>query len=253
MSDILHKIRRKLLKLRFQPIRVFCLHHVCNLYDSEAMFLCDWMELEAFKNKVIKLRKDGYRFVSLSEAYQHLKNDFFRKQKYAVLTFDDGYKSLLEVLPWLRKENIPATLFINGKYLDGKSYRNTDKEQYLTYNELFALDNPLIEIGHHGWDHSKVTEMTSGEFIESLEQNKELLSKHPCYIPFWAYTYGENTNKIDDLLRKNNIVPVLVSGSCNYTGTDIIDREPILYRDDAKISMRSCSNNKVCEKCMYNL
>lgn len=253
MSTILHKIHRKLLKLRLQPIRVFCLHHVCKQYDGDIMYLCDWMDLASFKNRIIEFRKDGYQFISLSEAYKHLKNDCIRRKKYAVLTFDDGYKSIEEVLPWLEEQGIPATLFINGKYLDGKSYRENPKEQYLTYDELFSLTNPLIEIGHHGWEHTKVTEMTSAELTESLEKNIELLSKHPRYVPFWAYTYGVNTNKINDFLRMNNIVPVLVSGSSNYTGADLVDREPIFYRDDAKISMRLCSNKEVCEKCIYNL
>ena len=253
LNTLIHKIGRKFMKQRLQPVRVFCLHHVCEQYDEETMYLCDWMELGAFKNKVIELRKSGYQYISLTEAYNHLQNDFIRRGKYAVLTFDDGYKSLCEVLPWLEEQNIPVTLFINGKYLDGKSYRNTDEEQYLTYNDLFALDSPLIEIGHHGWEHTRVTEMTNSEFIDSLEKNIELLSKHPRYIPFWAYTYGVNTSETNDLLRKNNIVPILVSGSCNYNGINVIDRESIFYRDAAKIAMRLCSNKEVCKKCIYNL
>lgn len=236
-----------------QPIRVFCLHHVCEKFDYEYMYPCDWMELSVFQKKINELRNQGWQFISLTAAYQRLKNDRFRIKKYAVLTFDDGYKSLYEVLPWLEEQNIPLTLFINGKYLDGVSYRENPREQYLTYDELFNLTSPLIEIGHHGWEHTKVTEMTNADFIDSLEKNIELLSKHPRYVPFWAYTYGENTCRINDFLRKNNIVPVLVSGSSNYTGADLVDREPIFYRDDAKISMRLCPNKEVCEKCIYNL
>ena len=120
------------MKLRLQPIRVFCLHHVCAKFDVESMNACDWMEIEEFKQHVAALQKNGVKFISLKDAYHHICEDKVRCKKYAVLTFDDGYASLKEILPWLEKQMIPATLFINGKYLDGKSYRKNPKERYLT-------------------------------------------------------------------------------------------------------------------------
>lgn len=225
ISEFIEKIKRKWMKLRLQPIRVFCLHHVCEHFDTESMYPCDWMALDEFKKKINELRKQGYQFISLTEAYNHLKKDYFRRKRYAVLTFDDGYKSLTEVLCWLEEQQIPATLFINGKYLDGKSYRETPKEQYLTYDELFSLINPFIEIGHHGWEHTAATEMTEEELLESLQKNIEILSSHPRYIPFWAYTYGRHDKNADAIMLQNELVPVLVAGNKNYNWIGSIDRE----------------------------
>ena len=181
--------------------------------------------MDEFKQKIIALRNQGYQFISLTEAYNHLKKDYFRRKKYAVLTFDDGYKSLKEVLPWLEAQKIPVTLFINGKYLDGSSYRETPKEQYLTYDELFALTSPLIEIGHHGWEHKSVQEMSGAELIDSMQKNIEVLSAHPRYIPFWAYTYGIHNQTSDVTLSNNGMTLVLVNGGKNYKLMGTIDRE----------------------------
>lgn len=253
ISTHLYKIRRKLTKLRLQPIRVFCLHHVCEQFDAESMYPCDWMKLSEFKQKIKELHNQGYQFISLTEAYNHLNNDWFRRKKYAVLTFDDGYKSLLEVLPWLEVQNIPATLFINGKYLDGKSYRESPKEQYLTYEELFALNSPLIEIGHHGWEHTPVCQMTNEEFIQSLRLNLDAISNHPRYIPFWAYTYGNCTMESDCMLQNHQLVPVKVSGAKNNSYLGKIERESLFYID-AKIKDASlCRNKRVCKNCIYKL
>lgn len=219
------KLRRKLIKLRLQPIRVYCLHHVCEKFDTTAMNVSDWMELSVFKEKIVRLRKQGYKFISLTEAYHKLKNDIFRMKKYAVLTFDDGYKSLQEVLPWLEEQNIPATLFINGKYLDGCSYRETSNEQYLTYEDLFALNSPLIEVGHHGWEHTYIPSMTESELIQSIQLNNDILSFHPRYIPFWAYTWGQHSCLSDSILNRENINPVLITGGKNYKFNRFIDRE----------------------------
>lgn len=223
--NLFYKISRYWTKVRLQSIRVFYLHHMCEHFDADAMYACDWMALDEFKQNINELRNQGYEFISLTEAYEHLQADYIRRRKYAVLTFDDGYKSLKEILPWLEGQKIPATLFINGKYLDGESYRETPKEQYLTYDELFALTSPLIVIGHHGWEHKSVDEMSEAELIDSMQKNIEILSSHPRYIPFWAYTYGIHDKNADAIITKNELVPVLVAGNKNYNWIGSIDRE----------------------------
>lgn len=212
------------MKLRLHPIRVFCLHHVCKTFDAESMNEGDWMQIDEFKSKVLALQQDGVEFISLTYAYKHICNDYVRSKKYAVLTFDDGYASLKEILPWLEERQIPVALFINGKYLDGKSYRKNPNEKYLTKKGLFALTSPLIEMGSHGWEHNRATEMTAEEFAESVKRNIDLLSGHPNYIPFWAYTYGDHSNKTDDYLHRQGLAPIYIDGMKNYNET-VIHRE----------------------------
>lgn len=224
---ILQKIYNRIIKLRLEPIRVFCFHHVCEQYDEKSMYLCDWISIGEFKEKIKKLRDGGYQFISLSQANDHLRNDWVRRDKYAVVTFDDGYKSLLEVIPWLLNEKIPFVLFINGKYLDGVSYRDNNKEEYLDYNTLFNLTNPLIEIGHHGWEHTSVTNMNESDFMDSISKNLDILSIHPRYISFWAYTYGNHNKRYDDILYQENLVTVLMDGQKNYNNKKSIHRELI--------------------------
>lgn len=225
ISVFISKLLRKFMKLRLRPIRVFCLHHVCKEYDAESMYACDWMEISSFQSKINDLREQGVQFISLLDAYQHLQNDWIRTKKYAVLTFDDGYKSLQEILPWLEEQQIPATLFVNGKYLDGISCRENPKEQYLTYDALFNLTSPLVEIGHHGWEHTAADEMMEEELLVSLQKNIEILSAHPRYIPFWAYTWGKHIKSNDKCLLVNGIIPVLIEGNKNYKWIGSIDRE----------------------------
>lgn len=102
MIDWIRKIERKWMKLRLQPIHVYCLHHVCALFDAESMNACDWMQIDEFKYKVLAMWQDGVEFISLTEAYDKIANDKFRNHKYVVFTFDDGYASLKEILPWVR-------------------------------------------------------------------------------------------------------------------------------------------------------
>lgn len=225
MKDLWHKFNRKWMKLRLQPIRVYCFHHVCAKYDVESMNEGDWMQIDEFKSRVLVMLQDGVEFISLSDAYKHLTTDYFRYRQYAVITFDDGYASLKEILPWLEEQRIPATLFINGKYLDGKSYRTNPQEKYLTQEELFALTSPLLEIGSHGWEHTDAAKMSEFEFEEYMSKNIELLPWHARYIPFHAYTWGRHTNINDDCLVQMHLVPVLMDGMKNYAYRQYIHRE----------------------------
>ena len=215
--------------MRFQPVQVYCLHHICTKFDAEWMNAGDWMQIDEFKSKVLLIQSKGVRFISLSEAYRHISKDCFRSKKYAVLSFDDGYASLKEILPWLEEQKIPVSLFINGKYLDGKSFRKNPKERYLTKDELFQMTSSLIEIGSHGWEHVRATELTEEEFNGSIEKNVAVLSKHPRYIPFHAYTYGDHNAVSDKILNKQSIVPVLIDGMKNFNGKNAIHRELMCY------------------------
>ena len=224
-QHIINRILRCWIKLRLQPIRVFCFHHVCDTFDESTMYHGDWLSIDDFKQSVYNLRNDGYSFLSLSEAHEKLTHDLFRSHKYAVLTADDGYASLKGILPWLEQQRIPVTLFINGKYLDGKSYRDNPTEQYLNQEELFQLSSPLFEIGSHGWEHDDAVQMTQKEFVQSIDSNIRLLSGHPCYIPFHAYTWGRHSATTDKILMQMQLTPILMDGMKNYNDEQFIHRE----------------------------
>lgn len=216
------KILRKWMHLRLQPIRVYCLHHVCTSYDAETMYEGDWMALNAFQATVRKMQQSGVVFLSLSEAYKHMRNDFFRRKKYAVLTFDDGYASLKEVLPWLKAQHVPVTLFVNPDYSCGKAYRLNAKESYLTLKEL---SDAQVEIGMHGLQHVDATKMTPTEFRIFVEESIKATQKIDGCIPFWAYTWGRHTSTTDSILKEQGIIPVYVDGMKNYNAATGIHRE----------------------------
>jgi len=216
------KIIRKLTKFRLRPIHVYCLHHVCETFYAENMYECDWMEINNFKLRLQFLRKEGVHFISLTEAHKKISKDIIRFKKYAVITFDDGYSSLREILPWLKEQSIPVTLFINTDYLNGKAYRETDKECYITYQEISKLD---VEIGMHGTQHIDVSRMSNGDFRAFAERTIEETFLIKGFIPFWAYAWGRHSKMTDDYLLEKNIIPIYMDGVMNYNDSRCIHRE----------------------------
>lgn len=238
---MIHRIQRNVLQLRLQPIPVFCFHQVSEQYDPEVYCKPDWMSFDDFKRKVQAIQREGYTFISLSEAYRHICDDKLRRKKYAVLTCDDGLKCQAALIPWLESQKIPLTMFVTAKYLDGKFCGNqilryfgiTDKEDerrlaqrlYLTTEELAQINDPLVEIGMHGYEHVDYQSVDDTLFENHLQLTVKTLHGHLQYIPFFAYPYGKHTLKTDIELRETKIIPVYIDGQKNINDINCIHRE----------------------------
>lgn len=225
--SLLRKIRKRLTRFRVRPIRVFCAHQVCDKFDAEAMWPADWIETTQFKSRISCLLAQGYRFISLKEAYSHICNDWVRRKKYAVLTFDDGAASVAEILPWLENFSIPVTLFVNPAVLSGAAKRSKPFE-VLSIAELQDLEisyASILSIGNHGFTHVSSLELPDDIFRQSVEDAEASLSMYTSRVPFYAYPYGKHTIRHDRYLLHSSLIPVLCDGQKNYTDSLVIHRE----------------------------
>lgn len=235
------KVRNKFFQRLYSPIRVFVFHHVSDVRNPLVCAEQDWTESHMFFANLLALQKE-YVFISLENAIRLLNGNCPRKKKYAVLTTDDGLQTLLSVWPWLERHNIPLTCFVNAKYLDGVSFKALDEtrirkegyqgnilpviaQQYLTKEQLFQLNSPLLTISLHGYEHLDATQETPSEFVDNVRACQEILSQHPCYRPYFAYPWGKHNAGTDRILRDMGLVPVLVDGMMNYHGSKHIHRE----------------------------
>lgn len=226
ISNLLHRIRRKWMRLRLQPIRVFCFHQVSETFDASTMYPEDWTQIDQFKRNIEQLKKQ-YAFISLPEAYGKLKHDTIRLSKYAVLTADDGWASLKNILPWLAEQQIPVTLFVNPAFLRGKEKRENGMSGLLTWDELNSLLSQYrnITIASHGWNHSYATRMSQEELEKDVLRCQKFLQESDRYIDFYAYPCGYCSTQTEVILHKLKIVPVYMEGKVNYIYTGGINRE----------------------------
>ena len=222
-----NKIRRRFIKLRLQPIRVFCFHVVTDVYDSQTTWECDWIQTNSFKQKILELQHNN-EFISISEAYRHINHDIIRRKRYCVLTCDDGIASVKQILPWLYEKNIPITLFVNPACCIGESHREKPMS-FLTTDDLLSIHkmyNGLVIIANHGYDHSDCTKLQPQEFRQRIRLAdaffKELL---PEKSPFFAYPCGIHSATTDSILYEELLIPVYCDGLVNYNESTVIHRE----------------------------
>lgn len=240
-DNLVIRLRRRWQHFWLQPISVFVFHHVSEVRNPLVSAESDWTSTEQFKKNICRLRKE-FCFIPLEEAWHRLNSDRLRCRKFAVLTADDGYHSLLDVLPWLEQQNVPITLFVNTRYLDKRSWGKVNEnvarkhkpdvdmlsevcpDLFLSEEELFKLDSPLISVGLHGHEHLNAARQSEDEFRENVEKCKNMLSTHPRFVPFYAYTWGRHSTATDRIVREMDLVPVLVNEMKNNNSTNFINR-----------------------------
>lgn len=222
----LNKLHRKVKKARLRPIRVFLFHQVSDAFDESTMKRGDWSETTRFKRNLLELKKE-YTFVALEKAYAKMKKDKVRLRNFAVLTSDDGWASLENILPWLKEQKIPVTLFLNPGYFDGEHFREKPTERYLLKADVDRISHnyPAVTFGLHGWEHIRATEQTEDEFRESVLKTLKALQAYPNFVPYFAYTYGSFGAVHNRILNEFDLVPVLIDKEKNVDDSSCIHRE----------------------------
>ena len=220
------RLRHRLFRMRLHPIPVFVFHQVSDVFEPDTMWECDWTQTEMFKRNILVLKK-RYEFISLSEVLQHLAKDKWRIKNYAALTADDGWASLNNILPWLKEQKIPVTLFLNPSCLDGKHWNSRETDKLLTEPEVVRIVEegaPYISVASHGWTHKSCTDMTMDEFEESVQMSEKVLERIPAKVPFFAFASGRYTAKQVSRLKEWRLTPVFVDGRSNENDDACIHR-----------------------------
>lgn len=107
------------------------------------------------------------------------------------LTFDacptgmaDEYDQ--KVIEILRREQVPATLFLSGKWVR----RNPDKAKLLA-------DHPLFELANHSYHHPHMTKITDARLVTELLTTQEDIVKLTGRQPrFFRPPYGEVDERV---------------------------------------------------------
>ena len=199
------KIDKRIIRLRFKPIRVFCIHQVSDELHTLTTCKGDWIQTESFKTSLLN-------------------------------------RCINDLLPWLEENHIPITLFLNARYLDGQScsphiLRHARMENaevteeevaeglYLTESMLKGMPGDWVTLASHGYEHVNAAKLGLDQFVDQIQKNVMALSQYNSYIPFHAYTWGRRTKKTNDVLEGFNLIPVFMDGQMNYNDPKVIHRE----------------------------
>lgn len=153
------------------------------------------------------LAQEGFRIRPLLEVLESVKTGSELAEKTVVLTFDDGYISVLEnALPLLRDRNWPFTVFVSTEFVD-KDYR-----AYLSWDQLRQLADNGGTIGNHSRTHTHLVRRADNESVQAWQQRvrDEIIDAGErigaelgdAAIPVFAYPYGEYDTSVKEIVQQ---------------------------------------------------
>jgi len=158
------------------------------------------------------LQSEGYTPVHFSEI-QSLKSASVVPKKPIIITFDDVYENQFELAyPLLKQYEMKASFFIPFGYVGGYDDWNDGHHKIMSIEQLKALDNKVVELGLHSFEHRAYDAMTHGNIESDFEKCQAFIQKYNLNINnILAYPYGKfprskhEKTQFFNLLSKQNI------------------------------------------------
>ena len=144
--------------------------------------------LDVFRRQLDVLLESGAAVLPLTRATRLLVTGEL-PERAVVLTFDDGYASVLETAwPILREHRLPATLFVVTGYLDGRrrcpwdaDAQDADVTRVADADTIRAAVESGLDVGSHTITHPWLPHLTatalSRELIESRAAVEQLCGR----------------------------------------------------------------------------
>jgi peptidoglycan/xylan/chitin deacetylase (PgdA/CDA1 family) len=157
----------------------------------------NYISKEVFISQLKYLHNTGWQVIDLNTFVRSLTKPEILPKRSSLLTFDDGYRSMLTTtLPLLRRFRFPAVLFVPTGLI-GKS-NSFDKgiepvEAICSWKELMQLQHHGVSIQSHGVTHRHFSRLNSlaqrREIVGSKAQLESGLKKQVDVI---AFPYGDD-------------------------------------------------------------
>jgi peptidoglycan/xylan/chitin deacetylase (PgdA/CDA1 family) len=109
-----------------------------------------------------------------------------------------------EVFEILKREQVPATIFVSGRWVDTHAQAMTE-----------LTGDPLIEFGDHSYDHPHMTRLTAARMSEEIDQTEAALSRYGRHSVAFRPPFGDWNRRVIEIVRGKNLPTVtwdVVSG-----------------------------------------
>jgi peptidoglycan/xylan/chitin deacetylase (PgdA/CDA1 family) len=149
-----------------------------------------------FAGHLSYLREDGWQVIDLATFLRGLRTPKSLPEWSALLTFDDGYRSMRTVaLPWLLRFGYPAVLFVPTDFIGGRNTFDTaePQEALCDWDDLVELERQGVSVQSHGISHRPFSDLTSAEQEEELRRSKATLEAGlGKRVEVFSYPYGDD-------------------------------------------------------------
>ncbi len=187
--------------VRYKNTCFILVYHRIDNYQGGLKSL--YVKPETFEKQMRLLKRKKYESISLTELRYRLENKLPLTKKFCI-TFDDGYKDLLNAYPILKKYGYKATVYIHVEAIKSGvySYPKMPQTQMISENELRnVLD--VFEVGSHSISHPDLSNLTYDEIVKEIKESKMYLEKtFNTKIEHFCYPFGRIFKDYSKLLSQ---------------------------------------------------
>jgi peptidoglycan/xylan/chitin deacetylase (PgdA/CDA1 family) len=170
---------------------VLCYHAVSDAWDDPLA-----VRRETLERQLAAAIRWGWKPASAAEAVAG-------RSRALHVTFDDAYRSILDVVPSLERLGLRPTVFVCTDYagdgrrldvplLDGVPAEHRHELATLRWDGLRELAERGIEVASHTRTHPNLRELSAGELTrEVTESREEIESELGRRCSYLAYPYGQ--------------------------------------------------------------
>jgi peptidoglycan/xylan/chitin deacetylase (PgdA/CDA1 family) len=189
-----------------------------NLWETTSWF---YIPEATFAGYLSYLYEDGWQVIDLAAFLRGLAAPTRLPERAVLLTFDDGYRSMLTVaLPWLLRFGYPAVLFIPSDFVGGSNTFDANikpEEAICDWDELRELERQGVSVQSHGASHRAFSYLALAEQEEELRRSKATLEAGMGKtVEVLSYPYGddgENPQELSGMMRR-----IGYQAGCLYRG-----------------------------------
>jgi len=147
----------------------------------------------------------NYNVVSLKDLQDFVEGKRELPRKAVVITFDDGYLDNYEVAyPYLKKKNLPMTIFITTGYVSKKMLLGNKWLQMMSWTDILDMDRNNVDIGAHTVNHPNLTKIDVSAAGKEILNSKIIIEqKLGRKIQYFSYPFGAYNNCLMNLAKQS--------------------------------------------------
>jgi peptidoglycan/xylan/chitin deacetylase (PgdA/CDA1 family) len=137
---------------------------------------------ETFAEQLRQVRELGWQIIDVSTFLEGLQRPSALPARAALITFDDGYRSVLEcALPIMTELECPGVIFVPTDYVgDISSFDENSHEPpeaICSLDELSELEAGAVSVQSHGISHRPFSDLSDAEIEDELVGSKAILEQ----------------------------------------------------------------------------
>ncbi|GGP44246.1 polysaccharide deacetylase family protein [Shewanella saliphila] len=233
-----------LLHYHAQAVVILQYHHVSDSTPKSTS-----VTPEQFAEQMQYLAENNFTVMPLTDAVDAIKNNTSIANNSIVITFDDGYQSIIQnAAPILASHNFPFTVFVSPAPIIA------GYDGMMSWQDIKTLAEQGVTIANHSWGHEhlirRLPKETTAQWHDRVENNilsteAELLKQTGQSVKFLAYPYGEYTAALEAILVKHGFVGFgQQSGAAGeYSSITALPRFPVAnaYADLSSLTVKFSS------------